>query len=206
MLLLSIENVHVGKYMKTLRMPNQLDRQQGIVLIVGLVMVLLISIIALASIKGSGLQEAIAGNMRGRNVTFQAADSGIAYAERTVQVPTIPIICDDGVNAQGILCWDNLEYTKSKNTGGSAMYLDDVAFLANANKPNLLLPNVASQPAVIIEKLSPYRPIMSGDDLGFNGGNGSIADIVPYRITSKGVGITEDSSAITQSTYNRTQN
>lgn len=177
--------------------------QQGVVLIVGLIMVLLISIIALASIRGSGLQEAIAGNMRGRNIAFQATDSGIAYAEQVVGEPTIPIECVDGQNAAGIVCWNNLEYTGLVNSGGSVMYFNDTTFASNANAPSLGLPDIANQPLVIIEKLSPYKSYADGSEMGMDS---RFNDLQPYRITSKGVGITADSSAIIQSTYNKTAN
>lgn len=56
-------------------------RQQGMVLIVGLVMVLLLTIIGLAAIRGSGMQERMAFNTRDKTVALLAAEAGLRACE-----------------------------------------------------------------------------------------------------------------------------
>lgn len=56
-------------------------RQRGSTLLVGLVMLLLMTFIGLAAIRGSGMQELMAGNMRDRQLAFQAAESALREAE-----------------------------------------------------------------------------------------------------------------------------
>jgi hypothetical protein len=59
--------------------------QSGMVLLVALVMVGLMSIIAVAAIRGSNMQEAMAGNLRDRNLAFQSAEAGLRIGEANVE-------------------------------------------------------------------------------------------------------------------------
>jgi type IV pilus assembly protein PilX len=62
----------------------QCNREQGVVLIVALIMVLIMAMAGMAAIRGSGLQEMMAGSMRDLNVRFQTAEAGLRYAESHV--------------------------------------------------------------------------------------------------------------------------
>lgn len=66
-------------------------RQRGMVLIVAMIMVLLMTIVGLAAIRGSGLQELMAGNMRDMQLRFQAAEVGLRVGETRVDA-TIPFV------------------------------------------------------------------------------------------------------------------
>jgi len=59
--------------------------QVGAALIVSLVFLLVISIIAVAGMRTTRLQERMAGNTRDRNLAFQAAESGIREAETFIE-------------------------------------------------------------------------------------------------------------------------
>lgn len=60
-------------------------KQRGMVLLIAMIMVLLMTIVGLAAIRGSGLQEMMAGNMRDMQLRFQAAEGGAATGEMTVR-------------------------------------------------------------------------------------------------------------------------
>lgn len=55
--------------------------QQGVVLIVGLIMLLLMTLIGTTGMQMTSLEEKMAGNMRDRNLAFQAAESALAAGE-----------------------------------------------------------------------------------------------------------------------------
>lgn len=59
--------------------------QRGMVLLIAMIMMLLMTIVGLAAIRGSGLQEMMAGNMRDMQVRFQAAEGGAAAGEMTIR-------------------------------------------------------------------------------------------------------------------------
>jgi len=59
-------------------------KQQGAVLIVALIMLLLLTIIGLSSMRGTSLQESMAGNMRDANLALQASEAALRKGEETV--------------------------------------------------------------------------------------------------------------------------
>lgn len=167
--------------------------QQGIVLIVGLIIVLLISIVALAAIRGSGLQEAISGNMRDRNIAFQAAETGLLDGEAIVDINLVPVSPSPN---PAIALHDDLNVIPANSVAS----FDDAAFIANGKLTEHDL-DVESQPIYIVEQLAIFRDSASQQD---SGGTGSdISKYRPYRVTAKGVGLTPESQVILQSTYNR---
>lgn len=60
-------------------------KQSGAVLIVSLVFLLVVTLIAVASMRSTTLQEKMAGNTRDRNLAFQAAESSMREAEMFVE-------------------------------------------------------------------------------------------------------------------------
>lgn len=65
--------------------PASRQDQGGVVLVVALIILLVISMIAISSMRGSALDEKMAGNSSDRNIAFQSAESGIREAETFVE-------------------------------------------------------------------------------------------------------------------------
>ena len=59
--------------------------QSGAVLIISLIMLLLLTLIGTTSMQTTTLEEKMAGNMRDRNIAFQAAESALRDAELDIQ-------------------------------------------------------------------------------------------------------------------------
>ncbi|GGY80622.1 hypothetical protein GCM10011613_27080 [Cellvibrio zantedeschiae] len=169
-----------------------LNAQKGVVLIVGLVMVLLISIIALAAIRGSGMQEAMLGNTRDRNIAFQSAEAGLSAGESIVDEDLVAIA--PACPTAGVCSGD-----REATPANSVMYFTDALWTSEGVTTTALNLPTKSQPIYIVEELAMYRP----DDGSSVDGIGGVTQIVPYRITSKGVGLTAESTAIVQSYYHR---
>lgn len=73
--------------------------QSGAVLIVSLIMLLLLTLIGVTSIQTTSLEEKMAGNMRDKDLAFQAAESALAAAETTlnpVAPAVLPIFSNEG--------------------------------------------------------------------------------------------------------------
>lgn len=70
----------MNKYLST----SIASKQQGAVLIVALIMLLLLTIIGLSSMRGTSLQESMAGNMRDANLALQASEAALRKGEETV--------------------------------------------------------------------------------------------------------------------------
>ena len=171
-----------------------LHRESGAVLIVGLVMVLLISIIALSAIRNSNLQEAMVGNMRDRNIAFQAAESALVEGEQQVGVFAPDPTC---TSTGQPTCYLRLE----QPAADSVIYLSNTAFEAMDRDSALVLASVRTPPTYMIEELTKFKPA-EGSGLEMGGG-GSLTELVPYRVSAKGSGLGTNSTVIVQSTYNR---
>ncbi len=166
--------------------------QQGVVLIVGLIMVLLISLIALAAIRGSGLQELMAGNVRDRNLAFQAAEAGLREAEgRFAAGNSMPLFDGSEVGLVEAL-------VGSTNSG----FWDAYSWATQSVQSSLTLEGVSQAPRYVIEEVA-YTPIAGADGgaIGFASNLDAEEETTLYRITSMSYGATDASPVILQATF-----
>ncbi|WP_308363763.1 MULTISPECIES: PilX N-terminal domain-containing pilus assembly protein [unclassified Microbulbifer] len=173
----------------------RLSSQRGATLLVGLIMLLLMTVIALAAVRGSGMQELMAGNMRDRNLAFQAAEAGLRAGEQVLNGAALPGF-QNGSTTTGYV--KNL--TGSRRTG----FWDGYDWANRSAATSMGLGQVESQPVFVIEEVT--------STLASSGADGGAVDwlnilktedVVYYRITSRGVGGTSNSEVIVQSTYKR---
>lgn len=171
---------------------SQLPRQRGMTLIVGLIMVLLMTLVGMAAIRGSSMQELMAGNMRDRNLAFQAAEAGLRAGENLLTNATIPVF--DGTTVGLYQVMDD-----SSNTG----FWDTYGWNTASSSTSMGLEYVTSQPRYVIEEVT------STSTLSADGGAIDFAatlkteETVFYRVTSRGEGGTDGAVVILQSTYKR---
>lgn len=174
---------------------ESIRRQQGVTLLVGLIMVLLITIVGMSAIRSSGLQEQMAGNLRDRNVAFQAAEAALREGESFVaggQV-NVPI----GENAGFLESLDRpgqLFWTTPAENGGFDW--DDGALTANYSKD---VKHTKERPKYVVEQVSFIEAGVYGGATDFT----SLQDMEPeimYRVTSRAVGASENTVVILQST------
>lgn len=173
-------------------------REEGAVLVVGLVMVLLMSIIGLSAIRGSNLQESMAGNMRERNLAFQASESALRIGESLVsdQVSR-PLI----TNNQGLY---NDTYT-TPTTSILTFTEENWKDAARVKVTALSLQYVSREPTYIVEQLDPDIGVgaaMEGSAIDLEGMQNT-GDITPYRVTARGFGGSVNAVKTLQTTYNR---
>ena len=62
-------------------------RQRGSALIIALVFLLVMTLIGVTAMQGTSQQESMAGNMRDRNLAFQAAEAALRAGETWLNVP-----------------------------------------------------------------------------------------------------------------------
>ena len=174
--------------------------QKGMVLIVGLVMVLLLTIIGLAAIRGSGLQESMAANMRDTNVAFQAAESGLRVCENELAPnKSLPATFTCGYEM-------DLNNTPAQSVLNNQDYWKGLAKEVRISTPNdPKAPNVASQPTALIEKLYTDKlayGALHGAAIGMQAGKNQVS-VDTYRVNVQGVGAANTSKILLQTTYNR---
>lgn len=59
-------------------------KQQGVALVVALVLLLIVTVLALASIRGTSLQERMSANMYDRSLAFQRSEAAMRAAEQAI--------------------------------------------------------------------------------------------------------------------------
>ncbi|WP_082859231.1 PilX N-terminal domain-containing pilus assembly protein [Microbulbifer sp. Q7] len=179
--------------MKKVISPNTLSSQRGMTLIVGLIMVLLMTVVGMAAIRGSGMQELMSGNMRDRNLAFQSAEAGLREGEELLTGATIPAF--DGTTLGLVEAIDG-----STSTG----FWDTYGWDAGSVRTSLGVQLVASQPQYVIEEVTSVATI-SGTDGGAIDFASSLKteDTIFYRVTSRAEGGSPDAVVILQSTYKR---
>lgn len=116
---------------------SQVAPQRGAVLIVAMIFVLLMTVVGLSAIRGSGMQEAMAGNMRHMQLNFQAAEAGLRLGEAKVDVRTLDenLPAFDGshgsfqdLNQPGekpVFKWDSSDWNSADKTSVSALNMPD---------------------------------------------------------------------------------
>lgn len=159
-------------------------RQSGSVLLVSLIMLLLLTLVAVAGMQGTILQERMTGNLRDRDLAFQAAEAALREAETFIRNNPNTIYGNSNglyqVNAANLPNWQARTTTAGN---GSITYGGNFQ-------------GVAAQPIYYIEQISTIQPPGTETE----GGN-----VVPeppfYRITALGVGGSDSTSVVLNSVY-----
>lgn len=149
-------------------------RQHGVALVTGLIFMVVLTLIVLAAMRGTILEEKMAGNLRSQNIAFQAAEAGLRAGQAALNSPvdpaTGPGYFDIGVVPTGVIStddWKNYNWT------------------GNAADPGLVYTGVESV-RYVIEKLSLRTGTAGNDDLGYGPQGGSSRDGL-YRVTARAV-------------------
>lgn len=206
--------------MNTSRFPGSSRYQRGAALIVGLIMLLLLTLIGVAGMRDTLLQEKMAGSMRDREVALQAAESALRAAETELGALTEPTFGNSG--GMYDLNTGAGSVAMTRKIAGAAVAekdfwnRDSVWTAANSVEYPFTLADVVEQPRYVIEKLANNMSenkslYTSGSDAGFvkditAGTEVPTIELYPdYRVTARGYGTTDGTTVILQSTFRRNQ-
>ncbi|MFL1404007.1 PilX N-terminal domain-containing pilus assembly protein [Marinobacter sp. M1N3S26] len=150
--------------------------QSGSALIVSLIMLLLLSLIGVAGMQSTTLQDRMTGNLQDQELAFQAAEAAVREAEDFLRNnPPANFPNNDGlyrVNADNRPDWmDDIE----DNGNGIIEYGEDID-------------RTSSRPVYYIEQIDSIVP--PGTDLS------TFTEPVYYRVTALGYGGSEDAVAV----------
>jgi type IV pilus assembly protein PilX len=162
-------------------MPRLRGRQQqrGAVLVIALIMLVLITVVAMSTIRSTTTDERIAGNVRDRERAFQAAEAVVQACLDAVQAGTYESGTVNGEILTPVLATDS----------PSTQNWDDINNWADtdANKKSVKISvksdtyNLDSDPRCMVEKLSDTKK--------------------SFRVTGRAVGASPDSIVLLQATY-----
>ncbi len=163
-------------------------RQEGAVLVFGLILLLVLTLLGVSTMKGSIFDEKMAGNARNGNYAFQASESALREGELWLRDRTVePLPTATGssglwqLNAPGAGDW----WANGGGPWGTA---------APAVRTFAGLSNVQAQPQVIIEYSKFVKDNL--DEMPPPGKN-------YYRVTSKATGGTDTAIVQLQTMYSR---
>jgi type IV pilus assembly protein PilX len=165
-----------------------LRRQDGAALITSLMLLLVLTLLGLAGMQSSLLEERMAGNMGNRNMAFQAAEAALRDAEYYLENATLPSF--NGTNGLyqpaavgNTPRWEavNWDDTDSRDISGSNT-----------------ITGVAQQPRYIVEDLG----ALPSNDQSLVAGQ-AMSDVRAYRVTARGVGGSGLAQVVLQTTFKR---
>jgi len=159
-------------------------RQKGSVLLLSLIMLLLLTLVAVAGMQGTILQERMTGNLRDRDLAFQAAEAGLRQAEAFIRNNPATVYG----NSSGLYQVNNANRpdwrTRTITAGNGAItYVGD-------------FPGVAAQPTYYIEEISTLQPAGTETEAGT-----AVPPSPYFRITSLGTGGSDSTSVVLNTVF-----
>ena len=164
-------------------------RQRGAVLVVSLIMLLLLTMLGLSGMRGTTLDERMAGNMRDQDLAFQAAEAAL----RTGETVLAPLVAIPAACAFGETCT-----AYARDTFSDAETEDNAWWTTNGIEYGTVgtkdLAAVTADPRYLIEENAYVKDSMT---IGHGAPTGR--DI--YLLTARGTGQTNDADVRLQITY-----
>ncbi len=176
-----------------------LRQQQGVVLMVALVFLIIITMLGLTAMRTNIIEERLAGNSRDWALAFQAAEAALRDAEKDIQSGTrfvgetgfVPA-CTNGLctpQIDGTPIWQDLEAAANSGWMTGASTGPSIAYGTYTNPTPATVANVARQPRYLIEVVTE-----KGSSLTQKGGYANQGNQYVYRVTARGFGASVDSS------------
>lgn len=156
-------------------------RQNGAVLIIGLILLVVMAMIGMTGMQTTTQQERMAGNLRDRNAGFQSAETALRAGESEVKTGI--------VTGLGNGYYDSSEGVPAPTDGELA---DDSFWTVGNSKVVAAVHGTAAPPSYKIEKRPPVREDMEA-------GAAKTKEI--FKVTARGVGASASAVVVVQSTF-----
>lgn len=174
-------------------LPTNRNTQQGAVLIVSLIILVLMTIIGVSAIKTTTLEERMVGNMRDQDLAFQSAEAAVIEGENYLE-NTVLIVTDGsaGIHDKGTLI-DQFPF-----------YADTWTDNTKSIPATVSINNEENVPRYYIEKLGDVSK-STGRDLTFDPGGSKAkgGDITGYKVVAMGRGPSGTAQSIVASYYGK---
>lgn len=162
--------------------------QQGITLVVGLIFLTVLMLLALAAMRGTLLEERMAGNSRDRDMAMQSAEYALRRAELVITGAVLPVFVAGTAHTPRIPAGAQQDYWINTHDWAAQ------SVLVTAPTPT----GVHQPPRYVIERLG-TSSAASGSGLGLT----PLSETGTYRITARGVGQNPNTVVILQSIFER---
>ena len=162
-------------------------RQIGAVLVISLLILLVLTILGMSAMGTAGLEEKMAGNARAKDLSFQAAESGLRAGEARFETGgtwfSTPPPSINETGADRIWGWDTTGITAANPQTASWWSANAIALTGNFGDPD---PN----PRYVIEEHMSHFLDLKNHSIVFS-----------FRITARGA--VGNTATVLQSVYNR---
>jgi len=160
--------------------------ERGVALITGLIFMVVLTLISMAALRTTLLEEKMSGNARDIDLAFQAAEAALRGGETVLNGASLPTFAATGA------------YLTASSTRSNTSYW---ILTHNWTTDSVALSSVPtgaySAPSFVIEQMP------SGVAGGFSLKSGPITEAGMYRITSRGTGGNPNTHIYLQETYRR---
>ncbi len=175
-------NAKMKPAMKTLNTfnPDPRFQQRGAVLAVSLMILLVMTMIGISGMRGTVQQERMASNTKDRNQAFQTAESAMRDAEVYIET----IVTTGGFDGSAGLF---SEAQAEPDLFASTTWTDNTTSIDATNVPGSYSP-----PRYFIKQFSTIPGIQGAMNLSGYGDNKGIGDVTAFRITTRGIGASQD--------------
>lgn len=173
-----------------------LRKQNGITLIVGLILLLVMTMLGLTAIQVTTQQERMAGNLRDRNIAFQAAESALREGESALIRCVIDFSGNGAYDVEAnIVAASTAEWTEDEWTEDSSFLFDDFDDACTEPKTHSAVFQAVEAPRFFLERQPPV-------------GGASLETGVPktmevFKVTSRGVGGSVAAVVVLQSSFKK---
>lgn len=162
-------------------------RQTGIALITGLILMVVLTILALAAMRSTTLEERMSGNTRDRDMAFQAAEAALRVGEAELRGAVPPALVSGTARTPRIVSGSQTEY-----------WINTHPWASQSQALNWTPAGTWGAPSYVIELMSTISGT-GGGGLGL----GPIPDQGMYRVTARGIGRNANTVVILQAIYQR---
>ena len=167
-----------------------MHQQRGAVLIISLIMLLVLTLLGVSSMRTTTLEEKMAGNLRDKNLAFQAAETALRDGEDLIET-LVATSSFDGTSGRLGSADTDPDFFATATWSNT----DSIAYSGTMS-------DVAVQPRYIVKFI---KQVSSNDGSMKVGGYGlrGTNTVNNFRVTAKGTGRTATSSAILQAYYGK---
>ena len=183
-----------------MRVRQSAYKQQGVVLIVGLLMLIVMTLIGLTGMRITTFEERMASNTKDKHMAFEAAESALMDGETYIDNNVIAIGAFDTDGSDGLYddsieeIWQAIDWdgTDPGNTNEALVYSAFGSSYGIGTSPKYVLEQYASLTAEVDN--------LNLDNYGQGTGAGQVE---MFRVTARGTGGSDSTVVIIQSTYGK---
>jgi type IV pilus assembly protein PilX len=169
-------------------------KQRGSVLLISLVILLILTLVGLSAMRNTAMEEKMAGNMRDKGLSFQAAEATLREAEKYIEDNIISTQAFDTDGSDGLYDKSDMRIWKtlSWDNNDSIEYSDfDSTY------------QIAESPRFIIQHIASIATDANNLNLGNYGQNTGAGTIEMFLITARATGGSGNAPVFLQTTYGK---